>query len=1014
MKRFKLSTTAVLISSLLFVNNAIAQIEEINNANGVISGSGVIANGGVYKVIGTAGENSVISVADNGSVTVNHNGGSPLIMGWGEFENGDLLITSGSVIVANSGTINLGSGSTINTTYGDLIEGTVPNRPDLPLDKDYQFVFALGVTTTGAVSAANLAKEGKIVADDLTINMSHQRDDKFVVGIHGEKANANIDLTGLTTVNTTALGNESLALGIYAKNGTRVTADDLRLTSTGQMYAVGLSSQSVEENARSLITYNNAVITSVADDFADGISTAGGHIVAQGDTQIDITVNKTGAITSGIWVSDGLDDIDLDSYFTSHGKIALALNAGADGTELRGAESVGSSELTTQDLAISMNTNGHQQTKGTGLFASKDSALTPGNLVVNGKLNVDVADTTRSGTWHYIHADKGGSIALNGEASLGVNYNDPDTIAILAENADSRVTAAGQKMQVVGTVEAKDAGLVDLSAVRASRFDGGFLTSTGGTNNLSLAEDSVWNMTKDSQLTNLTLKESTLNFMHTSAQTQRQTRDAATFKTLTVDGDYAGSNGNLVMNTALGDDNSPTDRMIVNGNTSGTTNVMVLNAGGTGGLTTNGIELIAVNGNSAGEFKQNGRIVAGAYDYTLQRGAGQNAANWYLSSALTPEIPETPEPPAPPEPPVPPEPTEPTEPPVKPEPPAPVNPPDPVTPTSPTPVPAVEHAVRPEAGLYGVNLAAANTLFNTRLHDRLGETHYVDALTGEARATSMWLRNVGGHTRQHDSSGQLSMQSNRYVMQLGGDVAQWSSNNADRYHLGVMGGYANQKSRAENQRNGNHATSSIDGYSVGVYGTWLQDNESKEGAYVDTWVQYNWFNNTLSGDDVATETYKSKGFTASVESGYTWKMADLSERSALYIQPKAQITWMGVKADSHKEVNGTRVEGNGDGNIQSRVGVRLYGHAHNKLDDGNDRNFQPFVEANWIHNTKDFGASLNGEKVNLAGNRNIGELKAGVEGQLSKNVSLWGNVAQQVGTKGYSDTQGMLGIKYSW
>ncbi|MES0268425.1 autotransporter outer membrane beta-barrel domain-containing protein, partial [Citrobacter sedlakii] len=206
-----------------------------------------------------------------------------------------------------------------------------------------------------------------------------------------------------------------------------------------------------------------------------------------------------------------------------------------------------------------------------------------------------------------------------------------------------------------------------------------------------------------------------------------------------------------------------------------------------------------------------------------------------------------------------------------------------------------------------MNLQAANTMFNTRLHDRLGETHYVDALTGEKAVTSLWLRNVGGHTRQKDSSGQLDMQANRYVMQLGGDIAQWSSDNTDRFHLGLMAGYANQKARAENQRNGNRADSRISGYSIGLYGSWLQDNAAHEGAYVDTWAQYSWFDNTVSGRGVESEEYDSKGFTASVESGYTWKLADISERNALYIQPKAQVTWMGVKADEHREANGTRV-----------------------------------------------------------------------------------------------------------
>ncbi len=38
--------------------------------------------------------------------------------------------------------------------------------------------------------------------------------------------------------------------------------------------------------------------------------------------------------------------------------------------------------------------------------------------------------------------------------------------------------------------------------------------------------------------------------------------------------------------------------------------------------TLNGIEVVSVGGNSAGEFTQKGRIVAGAYDYTPGTWAG--------------------------------------------------------------------------------------------------------------------------------------------------------------------------------------------------------------------------------------------------------------------------------------------------------------------------------------------------------------------------------------------------------
>ncbi|HHL2711186.1 TPA: autotransporter outer membrane beta-barrel domain-containing protein, partial [Yersinia enterocolitica] len=81
---------------------------------------------------------------------------------------------------------------------------------------------------------------------------------------------------------------------------------------------------------------------------------------------------------------------------------------------------------------------------------------------------------------------------------------------------------------------------------------------------------------------------------------------------------------------------------------------------------------------------------------------------------------------------------------------------------------------------------------------------------------------------------------------------------------------------------------------------------------------------------------------------------------------------------------------------------------------GKDRVFQPFIEANWVHNTEDFGTQMDGVTVTQAGAGNIAELKTGVEGQLNKRVNLWGNVSQQVGDKGYSDTAVMLGVKVNF
>ncbi|HDR7026179.1 TPA: autotransporter outer membrane beta-barrel domain-containing protein, partial [Escherichia coli] len=449
---------------------------------------------------------------------------------------------------------------------------------------------------------------------------------------------------------------------------------------------------------------------------------------------------------------------------------------------------------------------------------------------------------------------------------------------------------------------------------------------------------------------------------------------------LTVGGNYTGNNGRLLINTVLGDDSSATDKLVIKGDASGQTRVAVTNAGGTGAQTLNGIELIHVDGNAdSAEFVQAGRIAAGAYDYTLGRGQGSNSGNWYLTSGR--------------------------------------NTPDPGS--RPEPVPGgYDNDLRPEAGSYTANMAAANTLFVTRLHERLGPVQYTDVMTGETKNTSMWMRHEGGHNRWRDGTGQLKTQGNRYVVQLGGDIAQWGRGETDRWYLGVMAGYGNDHNNTDSVRTGYRSKGSVNGYSTGLYATWFANDETHNGAYLDTWAQYGWFDNHVKGDGLPGESWKSKGLTASLETGYTWKAGEFSgshgSLNEWYVQPQAQVVWMGVKADEHRESNGTRVESTGDGNVRTRLGVKTWIKGHNRMDDGKSREFRPFVEVNWLHNTREFGTRMNGVTVHQDGARNIGEVKAGVEGQINNRLNLWGNVGVQAGDRGYSDTSAMLGVKYTF
>ncbi|MCQ5001825.1 autotransporter outer membrane beta-barrel domain-containing protein [Escherichia coli] len=496
-----------------------------------------------------------------------------------------------------------------------------------------------------------------------------------------------------------------------------------------------------------------------------------------------------------------------------------------------------------------------------------------------------------------------------------------------------------------------------------------------GTTTLKLSENTIWNMKDDSVVTHLTNSDSIINLSYDDGQTFTQG------KTLTVKGNYVGDNGQLNIRTVLGDDKSATDRLIVEGNTSGSTTVYVKNAGGSGAATLNGIELITVNGDEspADAFRQgDARIAAGAFEYQLK----QQGKNWYLTSYQSVNEED--------------------------------NSSEGNSESTETPTPVL----RPEAGSYVANLAAANTLFVMRLNDRAGETRYIDPVTEQERSSRLWLRQIGGHNAWRDSNGQLRTTSHRYVSQLGADLLTGGFTDSDSWRLGVLAGYARDYNSTHSSVSDYRSKGSVRGYSAGLYATWFADDISKKGAYIDAWAQYSWFKNSVKGDELAYESYSAKGATVSLEAGYGFALnKSFGLEAAKYtwiFQPQAQAIWMGVDHNAHTEANGSRIENDANNNIQTRLGFRTFIRTQEKNSGPHGDDFEPFVEMNWIHNSKDFAVSMNGVKVEQDGARNLGEIKLGVNGNLNPAASVWGNVGVQLGDNGYNDTAMMVGLKYKF
>ncbi len=111
--------------------------------------------------------------------------------------------------------------------------------------------------------------------------------------------------------------------------------------------------------------------------------------------------------------------------------------------------------------------------------------------------------------------------------------------------------------------------------------------------------------------------------------------------TLTVQGNYVGDNGRLFLQTVLGDDSSPSDKLVVaNGTLTGNTVITVTNLGGLGALTQqNGIQVVEAQGTAVsdnGAFALSAPISVGAYDYNLYKGGVtlDSVDSWYLRSAV--------------------------------------------------------------------------------------------------------------------------------------------------------------------------------------------------------------------------------------------------------------------------------------------------------------------------------------------------------------------------------------------
>lgn len=438
--------------------------------------------------------------------------------------------------------------------------------------------------------------------------------------------------------------------------------------------------------------------------------------------------------------------------------------------------------------------------------------------------------------------------------------------------------------------------------------------------------------------------------------------------TLTVKGDYTGG-GTVVLETEMNGDASASDQLILSGNTAGDTALTIVPVSGTGQATQTGIRVVDFaadpqNVQNGADFHLAGEqqyINMGAYDYSLVK----DNQDWYLRSQVA-----TPEPQ-----------------------------PDPDVPPQPQPVPGGDNftpVLNPKTGGYMSNLRIANNAFSMTAQDHAGAAH-----------DNLKLRVESAHDSSTFSH-QIDRHNDSTVAQISGNF--WRNNLGDSELMaGVVGGYSISHGDNTSVLTGRQSDNNTQGYAVGLTGSWYQDARNHQGMYLDSWLQYAWFDNSASEDGTGDDNYHASGVLASLEGGYRFTLMQ-GKRWNWTLQPQAQVIYQGVKQKDFTASNQSKVAQAGNTPVQTRLGIRSEWDIH----PAPALHLKPFIDANYRHNSAQTSLNVDGVNFTDSTTKDSAELSIGINGDLGANTTVWGKMGQQQSSEDFTQTQGAMGISVRW
>lgn len=939
-------------SAAIWFQNTSGSNTVINNATGVIQAPG--------NVMGASGNGAVV-FTNSGQVIGN------LVFAGG---NDTLNLETGSSV---TGSIDGGGGNNL-LTLGGAGTGTLPTSITRfqTLKKQDGGTWTITNSIAGMGVTSTEVKQGTLV---LTGN------------------NASYTGTMLVDQSGTLQGNAQSLTKAVTDNGLVRFQQDTAGTYAGLVTGSG----TVEKDGAGTLT--------LAPSSAGGNTYTGGTILHQGVLSVAAD-NALGGTAGGVTFDGGTLQLGSAFDLASSRAISVTSNGGT---------------IDTQGFQSTIN----QQISGSGALDKTGS----GTLTINGQIVGAIAAEVQQGT-----------LVLNGDASQFTGSVKVDQPAVLqasaqslpasvtdnglvqfAQNIDgvyagtitgtgaltkdgngtlvldgvntySGATSVAAGTLVVGDASNTGASIAGAATVATGATLGGYGTVGGDvTNNGTIA---VANALSSAAVSAHAPGNFTINGQLTNAGLVQVGGNGQAGNTLNV-GSYVGNNGTIALNTALGGDNSVSDKVVIHGGTAtGSTTLKVTNVGGGGAPTvSNGIEVVQATGGAttaANAFTlAGGMIKGGAYEYYLAKGGvtAGTSEDWYLRNTVpaasgsstngTGVAAATTGAAA-------------------------------GTPALPSAHGAAITLYRPEVALYAQIPAVMRQLDWMQLdefHLRQGDQML---LNEQGRLPAGWGRVWGAHS----------------VLSEGGDVSPQFDGTMggtqvgqDIYADGVQGGHRNHygfyvgMGRATGDVNGsavglvgvNVGHLSVNEYSLAGYWTHI----GPSGWYTDTVLQGSALNaDTTSSDNVHASTHGT-AVTASIEAGMP-----LAIGHGITMEPEAQVVYQHLSINNLND--GASNVGFDSGNtVLARFGVRLAGSW-----DALGVAWQPYMAFNVLH------AFANGDHQTYDGttsiatpvNQTTGRIDAGIVTKFSKHGSAFATVSWGTNLDGehVRTVGGDAGVRWSW